>query len=173
MKYSRIALVFVITALACLLNALVLTAGGGSLPDDEEFLRKAAASAMKEFELGQLAAINGEDNAVKSFGRRVVTDRITAVNKLKTLAARKGVTMPWELDPASRSAVDRLSNLVGAEFDRAYLEMTCADHENVLVDFSAQADSGADREVKAFAAQRLPTLETHLRTARSTMAKLK
>jgi putative membrane protein len=57
---------------------------------------------------------------------------------------------------------DKLSQLSGAEFDRAYVAAMVEEHQKDVRDFSRQASSGADADVKAFAAKTLPTLKQHL-----------
>jgi putative membrane protein len=134
---------------------------------DEDFAMKAAAAGKKEVELGRLASRRGRSAAVKSFGRRMVTDHTMAGNRLKALAARKGITLPRELDADGRAAMDQLSSLRGREFDRAYMEMMVSDHEKALADFETESRSGADRGLRNFARQALPTLRMHLRMARA------
>jgi putative membrane protein len=103
----------------------------------------------------------------------MVTDHTAAGNKLKLLAAKKNILLPSQMDAQGREAVQRLSALSGKEFDRAYMETMVSDHEKAVSDFQTEANTGADAEVKAFAAKTLPTLKQHLRLARTTTAKLK
>jgi putative membrane protein len=77
------------------------------------------------------------------------------------------------MDAAQHAEMKRLSKLRGVQFDRAYMEMMVADHEKDVSEFEKQANSGNDRDFKAFAAEVLPTLKLHLELARETAAKLK
>lgn len=141
--------------------------------EDEAFAMQAAAAGKKEVELGRLASRRGRSAAVKSFGRRMVADHTAAGNKLTALAARKRIRLPRGLDAEGREAMDRLSGLRGREFDQAYMEMMVSDHEKAVADFEAESTSGADRGLKSFATQTLPTLRMHLRMARSTTSALR
>ncbi len=159
--------------LAILLCGFMASAYGNTPFADDEFATKAAADGAKEVELGKLAETHAQSVSVKNFGRKMVTDHTNAGNKLKALATKKGITLPAELDASGKAAVDQLSALNGADFDKAYMAMMVSDHEKAVSDFQTEATSGSDAELKAFAAKTLPTLKTHLTMARSVNAKLK
>jgi putative membrane protein len=164
---------FVSLAVSLLLATSGLALTGPPPAADEDFVMQAAKAGKIEVELGQLAAKKGLSAAVKSFGRRMVTDHTAAGNKLKLLAAKKNIVLPSEMDSEGRDALQRLSALSGKEFDRAYMEMMVSDHEKAVSDFQTEANTGAEAEVKAFAAKTLPTLKLHLQLARTTAAKVK
>ena len=134
---------------------------------------KAAKGGQMEVALGRLAASKGSNAAVRSFGRRMVTDHTKAGNKLKAIAMKKRLTLPTEMDADQKAEMDQLSKLSGAEFDRAYMNLMVSDHEKDVSEFETEANSGADPQLKAFAATTLPTLKTHLRLAKQTAAKVK
>ena len=140
---------------------------------DQDFAMKAANGGKMEVELGRLAAKKGRHAAVKSFGRRMVTDHTVAGNKLKAIARRKSITLPQTLDADAKAKVDQLAPLNGAAFDRAYMDMMVMDHEEDVTLFEAEATSGSDAQLKAFAAATLPTLKRHLSMAKQTAAKVK
>ncbi|HEV7395265.1 MAG TPA: DUF4142 domain-containing protein [Pyrinomonadaceae bacterium] len=142
-------------------------------PADEDFAGKAANGGKMEVELGRLAAKKGRNAAVRTFGRRMVTDHTKAGNKLKMLAAKKHMTLPTEMDAESHEAMQRLSGLQGAQFDRAYMDMMVSDHEKDITEFETESQSGADADLKAFATSTLPTLKVHLQLARDAAAKVK
>lgn len=61
---------------------------------------------------------------------------------------------------------DKLSTLQGAAFDRADMAGQVADHEQAVTLFTTTAKESHDAEVKAVAAETLPTLQEHLHLAR-------
>jgi putative membrane protein len=140
---------------------------------DSEFAIKAAKAGKLEVELGNLAARKGQSASVRSFGRRMVSDHTRAGNKLKAIAKSIGITLPDALDANQQAEIDRLSQLSGADFDRAYMDKMVADHEMAVAEFETEAKSGADRKLKAFASATLPTLRMHLRMAKQTAARVK
>jgi putative membrane protein len=133
--------------------------------DDQTFMIKAAKGGMAEVQLGQLAADKGTSDEVKKFGQRMVTDHSKANDELKTLAQSKHITLPSEIDPKDKALHDRLANLSGAAFDRAYMRNMVADHKTDIAEFRMESKGGKDPDVKAWAEKTLPTLEDHLKQA--------
>jgi putative membrane protein len=137
----------------------------------EDFMKEAAGGGLAEVELGKLAATKAQNAEVKSFGQMMVTDHTKANTELKSLAAKKNVTLPT--DPGShKSTMDDLKGLKGADFDEAYVDQMVDDHETDVAAFQQQADNSSDPDVKAFAAKTLPVLKTHLEKIRSIQSKL-
>jgi putative membrane protein len=133
---------------------------------DEAWMMKVAKGGMAEVELGKLASEKGTTDAVKNFGKRMADDHSKANDELKTLAANKKVTLPSDLSAEDKALRDRLTKLSGHAFDQAYIKAMVADHVKDVSAFKMEAKSGADADVKAWAAKTLPTLEDHLKMAR-------
>ncbi|MEH2151065.1 DUF4142 domain-containing protein [Nostoc sp.] len=134
---------------------------------DKQFMTEAAQGGLAEVQLGQLASKRGTSNAVKQYGQRMVTDHTQVNNQLKQLATQKGVTLPTSLDSKNKQVLQSLSKLSGTKFDRQYLNQMLQDHEKDVSAFETEAQQGQDPDVKAFAAQTLPTLQEHLQEVRS------
>jgi putative membrane protein len=139
---------------------------------DHEFLEKAAQGGLAEVKLGRLAIERGQSPAVKEFGRRMVADHTRVDHELRTLATKKGVTLPTRLDSHDQQTLDRLSKLPANEFDKAYLDAMLSDHETDVAAFQEQATSGTDSDIKSFASKTLPTLQAHEDMARQDLNKL-
>lgn len=140
---------------------------------DEDFMIEAAQGGMAEVELGRMAATKAASAEVKKFGQMMVTDHSKANEELKALAAKKGVKLPAELDPSQKATVEKLKGLVGAEFDKEYVEDMVDDHEKDVAKFEEMAKSATDPDVKAFAAKTLPTLKKHLDAIKAIQPKMK
>ncbi len=132
---------------------------------DKMFVNKAAQGGMAEVELGQLAAQKGQSDDVKKFGQRMVDDHSKANDQLKQIAQQKGVQLPTDLDAKDKALKDRLSGLSGAQFDHVYMRHMLQDHKMDVAEFQKEANSGSDPDVKNFASQTLPTLQSHLQEA--------
>jgi len=140
---------------------------------DSEFITKAAQGGMAEVQMGQLAVSHASNPAVKAFGKRMIDDHTKANDELKAVAAKKGIAVPVAVDAKEKATIDRLSNLNGAAFDRAYMHDMVKDHEEDVAEFQRESNNGADPDVKAFAAKTLPTLQEHLKIAQDTEPKVK
>jgi putative membrane protein len=134
---------------------------------DLEFILEAAQGGLAEVELGKVAAQQGASDEVKKFGQQMVTDHTKGDDELKTLAMRRGITVPSEPDSKDKALMTRLSKLHGASFDRAYMRNMVSDHKQDVAAFRRESTSGKDPEVKAWATKMLPTLEEHLKEAQA------
>lgn len=133
---------------------------------DKEFMTKAAVGGMLEVALGTQAEQKASSPDVKAFGKRMVTDHGKANEELKQLAAKKGVTLPTELDKEHKEAHEKLSKLSGAKFDREYAEAMVDDHEKDVKEFTDASKDAKDADLRAWAAKTLPVLEEHLKMAK-------
>ena len=135
---------------------------------DTKFIHEAAAGGMAEVELGKLAAKNAASADVKAFGQHMVDDHSKANDELMSIVKSKGMDAPAALDAEHQKAVQKLSSMTGASFDKAYMTQMVADHKKTISLFEKEANSGKDADVKAFAAKTLPTLKEHLKMAQDT-----
>lgn len=155
-------------------NSMGATGATGATPTDVNgFMTRAAESGMAEVEAGKAAISKAQNPQVKQFAQQMVAEHTRTNNELKTLAGKKTVTLPTDLDPMHKAMKDKLSALSGAEFDKEYMRGQVEDHERSVALFQAQADNGADAEAKAMAAKTLPNLKMHLEMARKISGSLK
>ena len=136
-----------------------------------QFIHNAAIGGMAEVKLGKLAERKASSEDVKSFGKRMVDDHSAANEELKSLASKKNVTLPKDVDAKHKAAYDRLSKLSGAEFDRAFMDAMAQDHREVVAEFEKAAKS-SDADVQAFASKTLPTLHEHLDSAQQIVSSI-
>jgi putative membrane protein len=134
------------------------------------FVNKASIDGMTEVQVGQLALKKATDPAVRDFAQHMVTDHEKANSKLKTLASRKHIPVPAQLDVEHRNMVQMLGSKSGASFDAAYMEEMTAAHDKAIALFSG-ATSCDDSDIAAFASETLPTLQTHKQMADSLKSK--
>jgi putative membrane protein len=150
-------------------NANGITPGSASSKTvssaDKKFAMEAAQGGLAEVELGHLAAQKGQNDKVKQFGQRMVDDHGKANDQLKTLAAKDNITLPTSINAKDQALKDKLSGLSGADFDKTYMQAMVKDHQKDINEFQKEANNGSNADLKAFAAQTLPTLQEHLRMA--------
>ncbi len=145
-------------------------AGGAA---DEAFAKEAAEGGLAEVELGKLATQNAGSDDVKKFGQRMVDDHSKANDQLKDTAQKLGMTLPSQLSAKDNATKARLEKLNGAAFDRAYMADMVRDHTKDVAAFQKEARSGSNADIKQFASSTLPTLESHLKEAKSVDAKVR
>jgi len=138
------------------------TGEGSSLSaKDKTFMKKAAKGGMMEVAMGQLAEQKAQNDDVKSFGKRMVTDHGKANDELKSIASKKGVQLPSKEHTGTWTS------------DKAYIDMMVKDHEKDLAEFKNEANSGSDPDVKKFADDTAKVIQEHLDQVKEIQGKLK
>jgi putative membrane protein len=134
---------------------------------DSTFIMHVALGNSAEVEAGTLAASNGEEPGIKSFGQMMVTDHTTAQGDLKTVGTTVGVAVKDSVDAEHTTLMETLNGLSGREFDSTYIINQIADHQKTVADFQTELSSGNRSEVKDFANKYLPKIQMHLEKADS------
>ena len=134
---------------------------------DKKFINEAAIGGMMEVQAGQLAATNASNDRVKAFGNMMVQDHTNVNNELKALASSKNVMVPDSMDAKHKAHIEMLRKKTGKDFDKAYMSMMVMDHNEDVSKFQMESKSANDADVKAFATKTLPTLRTHLDSAKA------
>jgi putative membrane protein len=135
---------------------------------DQEFVMSAAHGNMAEIELGKLAETRASSDQVKTFAKRMVDDHQKALDGLKAVAKNEKITLPSAIDAKDQALKDRLQKLSGTVFDREYMSAMVRDHRQDVAEFRAESTTAQFADVKQYASSTLPTLEDHLKLARST-----
>lgn len=140
---------------------------------DEGFLKKAAQGEKLEVELAPIAEQNAQSQEVKDFAKRMLTDHSKSSAKLQELATKEGVTVPDQPSIAQRAKLEELKKRHGVAFDKAYMDYMVKDHTNDVEQFKTEAYSAHSPAVRDWVSNTLPTLESHLKEAKSVDAKVK
>ncbi len=144
-----------------LLLALPVVAYAADNPD-ATFYKHAAEGGLSEVELGKLAQEKSQNGSVQQFGAMMVKDHSAANEKLKSVAAMQGVSLPTSTSVGQMATKTKLEVLTGETFDKSYIKGMIKDHEEDIAEFKKEATSGRDPKAKAFATATLPTLKAHL-----------
>ena len=136
-------------------------------PADKTFMEKAAMGGKEEVELGQMAQEKAQNEQVKQFAQRMVSDHSQANSNLMDLASKVNVTLPTTINDDQQKDKERLSKLNGAKFDKEYMKLMVDDHQKDVDEFQQQSQNAINSDVKGFAANTLPTLQQHLDLAKT------
>jgi putative membrane protein len=133
----------------------------------DSFVKAAAQDGLLEVQLGKLAQDKAQDQKVRDFAQRMVTDHSKANDELEKIAKQKGISIPTTLDKEHQATLDKLQDKSGKAFDKAYMQVMVKDHRDGVALFKqASTASGVATDLQRFAKQTLPTLMEH-----QTMAK--
>lgn len=151
-------------------DPLAKAKGPAIAEEDRQFANRAAAGGIAEVELGKLAKVIAVNRDVKKYAERMVADHGKANDELKAIAATKGIPLPTAPSRVTQGELDKLQKQTGAAFDLAYMEHMVKDHKKDIAEFEKQAKSGKDADLKKWAAEKLPTLQEHLKLAEAALA---
>jgi putative membrane protein len=129
---------------------------------DTAFAMKAAQGGAAEVQTGKLAAEKASSPDVKAFGQQMVDDHTKANDDLKSVAEKKRMTLPTDMNAHQQGTYSKLQRLSGDAFDRAYVKDMVKDHEDDVKEFQKEANNGKDEDIKGFASRTLPVLQGHL-----------
>lgn len=127
---------------------------------DPGFMEEATQDAMAKINFARLALQNAQNEQVKAFARQILSDYGKAQRDLFNIAYREVVRLPDTLDPQQLETLNTLSQLHGAEFDKAYMKAMLNDNQTAASRFKQEATKGND-----WATHTLPTLESNLKEA--------
>jgi putative membrane protein len=145
------------------------TKGGSLSGTDRNFLMTAGHGGLAEVMLAQMAQKKAMNSDVKSLAERLDKDHTANNRELESLATKKGVTLPTDMDADHKQVQSRLEKLEGAAFDKAYASEMVNGHKKMIALFE-QASKSKDADISGFAQKTLPTLKEHLSLAQKAAA---
>ena len=163
---------YVCVALVCLSSPVPANADETSLePGDQFFLRQASKGGLLEVSLAELAAGRSSNREIQEVANKLLEDHRQANERVKAFVERQRVALPTELGKHQLD-VDRLAQLSGPEFGKAYLKEMIEHHEQAVATFQREAEEGTDPHIRAWASELVSTLRGHLQMIRGVAEKL-
>jgi len=133
---------------------------------DQKFLDMAAQTDMLEAHLGQMAASQAGNPAVKEYAQMLVADHTADYQQLTALAAKASLTVPTALDAAHNQMIAPFEKLKGAPFDTRYIHTMIAGHTEAIGVYTKESTGAQNADLKTYAGATLPTLQKHLDSAK-------
>jgi len=130
-------------------------------PRDTDFLSKATTTGIKEVEMSRMAQTRALDAHVRAIADAMVIQHGGANDALTKLALDNKWTMPTQLDAEAQSALSKLQERQGKEFDTEYIKDMKQDHVEAVKLFRDAAQNLDNPILRDYARTTLPTLENH------------
>jgi putative membrane protein len=159
-----------IIASVAVLGALSCLAAQTGKADHKEsaFIKDAAQGGQAEVQMGQMAAQKAQNDQVKQFAQHLQQDHSQANQELTQIAQKLGVNVPSQPDRKETRTSEKLQDMTGANFDKAFIEHAIKDHQKDITKYEKALQDVQDPGLKAFIQKSLPTLHKHLQMARTT-----
>ncbi|MGH8174276.1 MAG: DUF4142 domain-containing protein [Rhodanobacteraceae bacterium] len=139
---------------------------------DQGFVTQAISSGKAEIALGKMAQGRSGNVNIKEYGAMMVSDHTAANTELTALAKTRELNLPDSSSSEQDQRENTFESMLPAEFDRKYLEAMVTDHAQAIALFQQEAETGADKELRDFAARTLPAIRKHFETAKSLQSTL-
>ena len=120
---------------------------------DAEFLVKSTSNALLEVELGKLAQARAADAAVRSYGAKLVPQRLELLAALRALAAAKGLAVPAALGGDEQEAYHEASTQTGSQLDKHLMALLVKAQKQDEDNFDDMGDDAYDGDIRGFAAK--------------------
>jgi putative membrane protein len=142
--------------------------------DTKEFVKKAGESGAAEVAAGRVAMQKATNPQVKAFAQQMVADHTKANKELMAAASARNIEVPTEPSMMHKAMMEKFEHQkANAEFDHDFMKQMVRDHESAVELFqNASTSMNVDAEFRDLAKKTLPTLQEHLKEAKSLESQL-
>jgi putative membrane protein len=135
---------------------------------DQDFINQAIGLGQTEIGMGRLAEGKGAARPMRLLAMRMVAGH-RAMNHRLTLLAKH---LKLEIAPPPDEPPPGLLTTIGPDFDRHYLGLAVAGHQNLIALYESEASSGQDPRLIHYARGALPLLRHQLHEVETIAGKL-
>ncbi|SCL70835.1 DUF4142 domain-containing protein [Micromonospora chersina] len=128
---------------------------------DSQYLQAVHQVNLFEITAGNLAQQKGQNQQVKDLGKMFVTDHTQLDQTVQSTAQQLNVQLPSDPTADQQKVLDRLNNLSGAEFDKAWVTAQLAGHVQAIQATQTEISQGSEQSVVQIAQDALPVLQAH------------
>ncbi|MET7805322.1 DUF4142 domain-containing protein [Micromonospora chersina] len=128
---------------------------------DTQYLQALHQVNLFEITAGNLAQQKGKNQQVKDLGKMFVTDHTQLDQTVQSTAQQLNVQLPADPTADQQKVLDRLNNLSGAEFDKAWVTAQLAGHVQAIQATQTEISQGSEQSVVQIAQDALPVLQAH------------
>ncbi|GAA4347817.1 hypothetical protein GCM10023185_03140 [Hymenobacter saemangeumensis] len=133
---------------------------------DAEFMMSAAHSDQNEIQQSKMALAKGVTGMVKEHANMMIADHTKSTADLKKIAAKKGVTLPTDMDAEHKALAAEMEKLSGKDFEARYMQQMVLDHQKTVNTMVSHDKMTKDADLKGFIAKTLPVVQKHLGSSR-------
>jgi putative membrane protein len=126
-----------------------------------QFVVDVIASNLGEVKLARLAQQKASNGELRDVAKMLEADHSAVLNDLKTIASKKGITVPTEESGDAKDKLKELTDEKASEFDKEWCETLMDNHKTSISKFENAANDISDPDIKSFVNTVLPKLRTH------------
>jgi putative membrane protein len=138
-----------------------------------DYAVEVANGVMMEVRMGKLVEQKATKQSVKDFGAKMVEDHSKDVAMLKSIAAKKNITLPDSVGGKQEKKLNDLGKESGEKFDKDYVDFMVDDHKEDVKTAEDAIKNVKDPDLHSFALKSLPVLKGHLSMITKIQSELK
>lgn len=155
---------------ACIATLLGVFAGSALAQSPAEFINDASAQGIAEIEASRVAHQKTESKEVKDYTIMVINDRTTANQHLAKIAKQLDLPVAPREEVVDKAKALMPQVLEGSNFDEAYAASQVKTTQEAIDQLQQTVQTTDVPQIKAFAEETLPKLQTHLQMAKALQA---
>ncbi|MBC7399344.1 MAG: DUF4142 domain-containing protein [Mucilaginibacter sp.] len=136
------------------------------------FIQQGLEASQAEINASKLAVGRSGNSHLISFASKVITDHAAAGDELEKIAINNKVRGGDSVSITHQKAMANMATLKGADFDKAYIQLMVADHQNAVKLYTVATNDRIE-DIQRFARKTLPVLKMHLDSANTIYVGLK
>ncbi|SMC47520.1 DUF4142 domain-containing protein [Rhizobium sp. RU36D] len=127
----------------------------------EQFTRRAAKASLFDIEAARLATVRARDPNTSVFAQQVLNDQLKAQADLKVAAEQEGLPLENKLDGRQQRELERLKQMEGEGFDKAFYSVQKKTQRATLTLLSEYGANGDRESLRAFAQSHYSTMKVN------------
>ena len=139
---------------------------------DKDFINQAEAVDVQERTVAKLIKEKSRNKELKKYADTMESVHSAALQKLAAVAKKYDMNVDPAASVAQSDTVNEFKYLSGNNLDVHFVDLVIQDHQKDVGLFQQEARWAKTNDLRDYANQTLPTLETHLKQAEQLQAQL-
>ncbi|WP_395681745.1 DUF4142 domain-containing protein [Dokdonella sp.] len=165
MRSHMLAVAFAFVSMSAMgqMREAIEVPAGALAPADVDFLQTVDTSNIDQLTFGK-RIMGRKRTGVRSLAENVVSSHAKADDAVRLLAAAKHVQLDHRMSARAKGEADEIIRK-DVNADRMYVENVVRDGNDLIALYQRTRDQSADPDIRKFAEQMLPALESNTRQA--------
>jgi len=131
-------------------------------PHDQEFIIEAEEGDVRERALARVVADRSEDPVIRRFAALEAGAHSNALHQLASIMRKYGMRPPVAIVQAHVAGIAQLDGFSAKALDDEFLDLAVQNHLSEIELLRGEVTSGDDADVRSYARNAMPQLETNL-----------
>lgn len=132
-----------------------------AVEDNSKIFVAVAEFDLMQRELAKLAQVKAMSKEVKDLAKAIEASHSSSLTEITELAKTKQISVPTALTDKGQKEYDALNKKQGQDFDVEYIDKAIRSHRDGIQEFSNDASSTKDLELKSWLEKKVASLQGH------------